>query len=171
MVSSDGSHLSRFQSDSDGPIELLLGADAFALVLLDGVARGRTGEPMAQKTTLGWIVSGHAAPDAATKRVTIAGLTSLQCTAEEELLPLVRRFWEQEEIVVSPAYTTEEQNCEEHFKATHLRLPTGRYMVRLPFRDTLKFGESRHGARRMLQRMEAKFAKEPEFAQVGFQPT
>ena len=39
-------------------------------------------------------------------------------------------------------------------------------MVRLPFRETRELGESRHGARRMLQRMEAKFAKDPAFARA-----
>lgn len=78
----------------------------------------------------------------------------------------MRRFWEQEEIMVSTAYTTEEQNCEDHFRVTHQRLPSGRYMVRLPFRDTLEYGDSRHGARRMLLRMETKFKREPAFAQA-----
>ena len=152
--------------DSDGPIDLLLGADAFALILLDGIAKGRHGEPMAQRTALGWIVSGPATPDTSNEMVGGRSRSVLQCSSDEELLPLVRRFWEQEEFPVSDAYTPEEQICEDHYRTTHQRLPSGRYLVRLPLRDTLDLGESRHGARRMLLRMENKFAKEPVFAQT-----
>ena len=112
--------------DSNGPIELLLGADAYALVLLDGMARGRPGEPIAQKTTLGWIVSGPAIQNAECEATERLGRSALSCVTEEDLLLLVRSFWEQEEIVVSPAYTTEEQKCEDHFRTTHQRLPSGR---------------------------------------------
>lgn len=42
----------------DGPIDVLLGADAYSLILEDGVLRGGVGEPVAQRTSLGWIVSG-----------------------------------------------------------------------------------------------------------------
>ncbi|XP_076686033.1 uncharacterized protein LOC143378078 [Andrena cerasifolii] len=152
--------------EAEGPIELLLGADAFAIVILEGIARGHTGEPVAQRTTLGWIVSGPASPDIANDTVTSQRVATLQSSSEEELLPLIRRFWEQEEVMVSPAYTIEEQNCEEHFKETHRRLPSGRYMVRLPLRGTMELGESRRGAKRMLLRMEAKFKREPAFAEA-----
>lgn len=43
------------------------------------------------------------------------------------------------------------------------RLASGRYMVRLPFKETHGLGESRAGAVRMLQRMEAKCSRNPQF--------
>ncbi|XP_076667997.1 uncharacterized protein LOC143368801 [Andrena cerasifolii] len=135
--------------ESEGPIEMLLGADALALVLLHGMVKGRTGEPIAQNTTLGWIVSGPVTSETGRELADSREYSSLPCTTAEELLPLVRRFWEQEEIVVSNTYTTEEQACEDHFRSTHQRLPSGRYMVRLPLRDLWELGESRHGALRL----------------------
>ena len=68
--------------------------------------------------------------------------------------------------MVSAAYTKEEQSCEDHFRTTQQRLPSGRHMVRLPFREAVELGESRPGARRMLLRMETKFIKEPAFAEA-----
>lgn len=148
----------------DGPIDVLLGAAAYSLVLADGVMRGGAGEPIAQRTSLGWIVSGPACK--ADTRITMenTGLASLTGTLEEDLLPLVRRFWEQEELTIPTTYTVEEQQCEDHFKKTHQRLESGRYMLRLPFREGAELGESRHGAKLMLTRMEARFRRDPAFA-------
>lgn len=39
-------------------------------------------------------------------------------------------------------------------------------MVRLPFKETQGLGESRAGAARMLQRMEAKCSRNPEFKEA-----
>ena len=39
-------------------IDILLGADVFPEILLDGLIKGPPGTPMAQRTILGWIISG-----------------------------------------------------------------------------------------------------------------
>lgn len=44
-------------------IDLLLGASAYAEIILDGITKGKTDEPIAQQTKLGWIVSGTACVD------------------------------------------------------------------------------------------------------------
>ena len=152
--------------DAAGSIDLLLGADAFAIILLDGIAKGRPGEPIGQRTTLGWIISGPATLSSNCEPVDSCCLITLPNSTEEDLLALVRRFWEQEELMVSPAYTSEEQKCEDHYRTTHQRLPSGRYMVRLPFRETPELGDSFHGARRMLLRMDSKFKRNPKFAEA-----
>lgn len=43
---------------SSDPIDLLLGADVYASILCQGLRKGKGGEPVAQNTTLGWILSG-----------------------------------------------------------------------------------------------------------------
>jgi len=40
------------------PIDLLLGAEVYSAILQDGLRKGRANEPIAQKTALGWILSG-----------------------------------------------------------------------------------------------------------------
>lgn len=42
----------------EGPVDLLLGAGAFAELILEGLIKGPKGTPIAQKTKLGWILSG-----------------------------------------------------------------------------------------------------------------
>jgi len=49
--------------DSD-PIDLLLGADVFAVILQAGLKKGKVHEPIAQQTSLGWIISGGVATPA-----------------------------------------------------------------------------------------------------------
>ncbi|XP_076684104.1 uncharacterized protein LOC143377072 [Andrena cerasifolii] len=148
----------------DDPIDVLLGADVYSMVLMEGVRKGRLGEPIAQKTSLGWIVSGPTPPVEERKKLGDVLPTSLICTATDELLRLLQSFWEQEEMPEPPTYSVEEQRCEDHFQATHKRLPSGRYQVSLPFRDDAVIGESRHAAKRMLQRMETCFSRDPTFA-------
>jgi len=43
---------------STDPVDLLLGADVYASILLPGLRRGGPQDPVAQKTTWGWILSG-----------------------------------------------------------------------------------------------------------------
>ncbi|XP_033221154.1 uncharacterized protein LOC117175553 [Belonocnema kinseyi] len=45
------------------------------------------------------------------------------------------RFWEMEEHPSASSLTEDELRCEKHFVANHVRLPSGQYMIRLPFRD------------------------------------
>jgi len=40
------------------PVDILLGADVYATILQEGLRRGKSQEPVAQKTALGWILSG-----------------------------------------------------------------------------------------------------------------
>lgn len=73
-------------------IDVLLGADVYSLILEDGFRKGREGEPIAQKTTLGWIVSGLATPLDRDDSQAGSGFVTLKCATEEDLTPLIRRF-------------------------------------------------------------------------------
>ncbi|XP_011688835.1 PREDICTED: uncharacterized protein LOC105450597 [Wasmannia auropunctata] len=58
----------------------------------------------------------------------------------------------------SPTLSKEEASCEAHFRETHSRSSTGRYIVRLPFRaSTSSLGHSRSQAERALRRMQQRF--------------
>ena len=162
----DGLVLADPDFTGDDPIDVLLGADVYSLVLAAGVRKGRWDEPVAQKTSLGWIISGPAPTAEECKKSGDSLPGSLTCTATDELLPLLQRFWEQEEIPEPTAYSVEDQRCEDHYQETHKRLPSGRYQVRLPFRDGVTLGDSRHGARRMLQKMETRFHRDPTLART-----
>ncbi|KMQ85031.1 hypothetical protein RF55_16696, partial [Lasius niger] len=101
------------------PVELLLGADAFFQIIEDGLRKGGPRAPIAQRTTLGWILSGvvDGVKDG-------APALAHQCTVDENLSALVSRFWEQEELPHTPLPLTEdEQRCEDLFVDTHTRTP------------------------------------------------
>ncbi|XP_025995756.2 uncharacterized protein LOC105205078 [Solenopsis invicta] len=144
-------------SVSTDPVELLLGVDVYAKVARPGMRLGGDEEPIAQQTALGWIIMGPVS----SCQVTTA-LTSLQCSAVNDLNALVRRFWELEEppratLPLSP----DDAACEEHYLRSHSRDASGRYVVRFATRSTLPdLRDTRFTALRVLQANEHRFRRE-----------
>ncbi|KYQ60106.1 hypothetical protein ALC60_00846 [Trachymyrmex zeteki] len=91
-------HLNGLQlADSEfyrpGSIDLVLGADVYGAIILEGLIKGSLKSPIAQRTVFGWIISGPMGPQwnpesALTAHVRI----------EENLYSLLQRFWELEEV-------------------------------------------------------------------------
>ncbi|KMQ87457.1 hypothetical protein RF55_13263 [Lasius niger] len=73
-------------------VEFLLGADTYAAILRPGLCNGGPLAPLAQQTTLGWILSGIAG-----SRKPQEAISSNQCAIDDQLTVLVRQFWEQED--------------------------------------------------------------------------
>lgn len=94
--------------------------------------------------SLGWIVSGVIDSHHA--------FTSLhQCSLDDPLDALVRRFWKQEEIPRNEtALIADEQECEDLFVESHSRTPESRYVVRLPVSLQLPDLASTRGAPRSI---------------------
>ncbi|XP_076659820.1 uncharacterized protein LOC143363084 [Halictus rubicundus] len=145
------------------PIEVLLGADAYPAIVLEGVRKDAPDEPIGQLTVFGWIITGMAGTTTASLHAQVH-----QAIVGEPLSTLVRRFWEQEEL--QDAHTTltaEERECEDHYAATHSRTPEGRYQVRLPFQKAGVISSgSRTAAWRALRRMEQRFEREEDFRRL-----
>ena len=57
------------------------------------------------------------------------------CVSISDLQLDLQKFWEIEECPKHTILNEAERKCEEHFKTTHSRTLTGRYIVRLPFKD------------------------------------
>ncbi|XP_025262213.1 uncharacterized protein LOC112637209 [Camponotus floridanus] len=142
------------------PVELLLGAEVCSTILEVGLRKGSPQDPIAQKTALGWILSGgsSAAPFQGPRN-------SLQCTVDQELNQLVHSFWEQErELPSSVALRPEDQECETLFISTHQRMASGRYVVRLPFSSPpTSLGGTRKPAESLLSAMDLRSKRDPEF--------
>ncbi|XP_072766650.1 uncharacterized protein [Anoplolepis gracilipes] len=115
---------------ANDPVDMLLGAEICSDILEDGLRRGRPLAPIAQKTSLGWILSGgYGNATSGEQR------SSSHCAVDHELSDLVRRFWGQERDAPAPAtLTPDEEQCEDIFMKSHQRCASGRYVVRLPFR-------------------------------------
>lgn len=113
-----------------GHIDILLSADIYAKIMLDGLNRGSTGSPIAQQTTFGWILCGICK----TTRQMASNATCLHTTIDGGDRTL-RAFWELEEVETVKQRNPEDVRCEEVFKKFTIREVTGRYKVRLPFRN------------------------------------
>ncbi|XP_011700180.1 PREDICTED: uncharacterized protein LOC105457284 [Wasmannia auropunctata] len=145
-------------------IDILLGADVYASILQAGLRKGGPYEPVAQKTKLGWILSGVVGRTADVRRA-----QTLQCRAEENLPALVQKFWLQEEAPAAapPPLTPAEQNCEDFFRRTHARTAEGRYVVRLPVVEPLSYlASTRQVAQRVPSSMEKRFEQDVRLRQL-----
>ncbi|XP_071577705.1 uncharacterized protein [Temnothorax nylanderi] len=156
-----GLHLANRDSASSAPIDVIIGADLFGLLLLDGVRKGAANEPIAQNTVLGWIISGPTGQARRDHPIEVHHVS-----VDDDLDLNLQRFWEVEEIPHPVRLTPEEQACEEHFVRTHYPNPDGRYVVRLPFRNgpPISIGESRNTAIQSYLRTEARLKREPSNA-------
>ncbi|XP_024882903.1 uncharacterized protein LOC112461756 [Temnothorax curvispinosus] len=125
-------------AESD-PIDVLIGADSFGALILDGVRKGAANKPIAQNTVLGWIISGPTGGERPGQRIDV------------------------EEISHTTQLTPEDQACEDHFLRTHYQNPDGRYVVRLPFKNgpSISIGESRNSALQNYLRAENRLKQEP----------
>lgn len=143
-----------------GKIDMLLGAAIFFEVLQEGRINLAAGSPTLVNTQFGWIIGGPVADNKSTSNPhTLCHLSS-----NEALNNQLQRFFELEHLSEKPLLTQEELACEEWFEKTTERLPSGRYMVRLPLqKDALaKLGSSRPIALKCLERLERKFIRLPQ---------
>ncbi|KAJ0169499.1 hypothetical protein K1T71_015086 [Dendrolimus kikuchii] len=151
-------------------IDLLLGAEVYSQILLEGLVKGLPGSVIAQNTRLGWILSG--------KTDTSNCLSDVNQSAKGNVISmhivdatnndLLKKFWEME---LEPSsykakhLTPEEQSCETLFSQSTCRDKSGRYIVKLPFKsqDPLcKYGNSKEIARKRFFVLEKRLFRNPE---------
>lgn len=139
---------------------MIIGAELFFSILEPHQIVLATGLPLLQKTVFAYIVCGKISEPTST-------LTILTCT-HGELDAQLEKFWEVEGFEDGKAYTTEEQQVEEHFQKTVSRDESGRYVVRLPLRSEMipLLGNSYHVALNRLLSMERKFRTNSELEQA-----
>ncbi|CAB0040754.1 unnamed protein product [Trichogramma brassicae] len=164
---SDGLKLADYNVKAADKVDVIIGADLFPTLIKGGLRRGPDSALIAQATELGWILTG-ATDSRLTAAQESATIASHSIGVDTELHELMERFWQQEDVApASTTFTKEEQECEEHFVATHRRDEHGRYIVRLPFKgDAAKLGDSKLVAQRTLRRMERRFAQQPQWGRM-----
>ena len=164
------SNLSLADPDFGTPvrIDLLLGADIYANVLLHGRRCGPPGTPTALETRFGWVLIGIGRTQVHPHFATHASVTSYH-TATASGDDILCMFWEIEEnprdrMNLSP----EERIVMRHFEENHSHSETGRFIVPLPKNPQCKqLGESRSQAVRRFHSLEhSLYAKGQEFATV-----
>ncbi|XP_062710566.1 uncharacterized protein LOC134288752 [Aedes albopictus] len=138
-------------------IEMLIGAGLFFDVLKQGQIKLSSTLPTLYETQFGWVVAGTY-DDQADDRPVCANVV-----VNDGLEECLKRFFDQEEIVEPAMTSTEEERFEEHFKQTYRRDDTGRFVVQLPFRDSVsQLSNSRSLAMKRFLLLEKRLAKNPE---------
>ncbi|XP_049886781.1 uncharacterized protein LOC126381326 [Pectinophora gossypiella] len=146
-----------------GKIDLLLGADVFCKIIEDGLVRLADGI-VAQKTSLGWILSGQRADTTTINSHNVVTLHITRMVVEDN--EMLRRFWELESALYKKKkiLTKEEEKCEEIYSNTTKRDESGRYIVHLPLKQTIEetiniCGETKQQAVTRFKHLEKKFEK------------
>ncbi|XP_057329854.1 uncharacterized protein LOC130670463 [Microplitis mediator] len=110
-----------------------------------------------QKTRLGWVVGGQA-PASNLKQIE-------HCHVSNEIN--LEKFWEIEQDTADQTQTSEEIECEKHYRSHVTRDSNGRYVVALPFNDKIKLlGESRSRAIKRFINLENKLLKNSELREA-----
>ncbi|XP_013164455.1 PREDICTED: uncharacterized protein LOC106115573 [Papilio xuthus] len=148
-------------------IDILLGAEVYSQILLQGLIRGPPGYPLAQNTKFGWILSGEVKEAGAQLETCHNVVVSLHSAHSDES-ELLRKFWELEsdQYDIEKTYLTEEEQlCEKLFAVTTRRDESGRYVVNLPFRTPdpkCKYGHSKQIAQKRFLILEKRFLRDPD---------
>jgi hypothetical protein len=118
-----------------GPIDLLIGSDILNEIMLDGFIKSQNGGPAAYNTIFGYVLCGPVKlAQETTPRISVH-FTQCNNSLEQTL----RRFWEIEDTPSHVEMLSEEEiACEAYFKKTVQREESGRYTVRLPFKEDSK---------------------------------
>lgn len=139
-----------------GPIDVILGAQEFHEILLEGIDKSNDGL-VAQNTELGWIIWGSI--HQSLKQTNIAVVSMITQSEEKEL----SRFWELEEISEKRQLTSDENACEAFYDKTTLRNSSGTYTVQIPFKNEIEssqLGESRPRALARLLSLEKRLSND-----------
>ena len=98
-------------------IDCILGADVYPAIILPGLRREPSRQPVAQNTTLGWIVTGYAS----TRPVSKLASCRSQYTSAASLDQVLSRFWEIEEVAAAkPRLSQKKKSARSTFLARTL---------------------------------------------------
>ena len=113
-----------------GRIDILLGVDVYANIVLQGRRTGPPDAPVAFETKFGWVLAGKTGPISFSNHcVTVNHVSTI---SGDELLS---KFWEVEETPKNrsmDSYSQEERLVIRHFKENHRKSKDGRFVVPLP---------------------------------------
>ena len=113
-----------------GKVEILLGANAYAVILRSGVKSLKQTALVAQQTSVGWIVTGAIErPFPLHHRSQTLALSS---HIEEDISnDMLRKLWEFEELSSGKPLSAEEIECERSYIENYRRNSDGSYTVLL----------------------------------------
>ncbi|XP_047527774.1 uncharacterized protein LOC125064658 [Vanessa atalanta] len=143
-------------------IDILLGADVYSHIITEGIIKNPACNLIAQNTTLGWVISG-VVDNEDKERSKVINVLHAQVDKEDDIL---KRFWElEEQTSTKQILTPEKKACEEFYSLTTRRDESGRYIVKLPFREVNTLcmsGNSRDIAQKRFRSLEKRLGDNKE---------
>ncbi|KAL1448058.1 hypothetical protein WDU94_015587 [Cyamophila willieti] len=154
--------LTYVNSNFNCSIELLIGAEYYCQ-LLDNNTRIIVGNPSAVPSVLGWLLVGKCPISADQNQHHQTFFVT-----EDPLVSQLQKFWEIEELPQLRPQDPEEVACENHFIETHQRDESGRYVLRLPFKNLTPpdLGSNQDIALRRLTSLDKKLSLNSEYKQL-----
>lgn len=150
-------------------IDLLIGSVPFARIIQEGLIKGEMNEPIAQQTSLGWLLSGEDSYHKSMHTNMLYDEDKIeQCFSitTDDLSKQIKTFWEIEEISTRDSWSEEEKACDNYFTKTINRGKDGKFIMRIPFKinpNTPNFlGDSLEGAKKRFFQLERRFARNPK---------
>ncbi|XP_062710702.1 uncharacterized protein LOC134288828 [Aedes albopictus] len=144
------------------PVDIIIGAEVF-FDLFKVSGRIQLGEslPTLINSVLGWVVSGKASQAETLNPTIVANVATVS-----DVYQAIERFWKLEEDDNSTNYSIEETACEEHFRRNVRRNSEGRYIVRLPLKESIlnQLGDNRHTAVRRFRMLEGRLGCNEDLA-------
>lgn len=137
------------------PVDLLLGADIYSNVILEGVLKGNKQAPIAQQTQLGWILCGK--------------MQTFNCHTVLVDFNSISKFWEQEDITQdNKDDISKDDQCEKDYLKTVQRASDGKYTVKMPFIPNYeeKIGNSRSIAISQFLQLEKRLERNANLARM-----
>lgn len=148
-----------------GPVDLILGAEVYAEIMLPDIRKGPKGTPTAQKTEFGWILLGKIRSIESTKQISMLHTIVTNPTIEQLMDAFLRT--EDIERENESSWSKEDQYCFDFFKQTTKRDEDGLFIIRFPFRSTFDqsavLGHSRATVLRQFLSLEKRFMRNPEY--------
>ncbi|XP_065081193.1 uncharacterized protein LOC135703798 [Ochlerotatus camptorhynchus] len=112
-------------------VEMLIGAEHFFNILKQGQIKLADHLPTLYETQFGWVVAGSY------EEMQEDSSVCVNLAVTDGLEACLQRFFDQEEIAEPTMMTSEEERFEEHFQRTYRRNEDGRFVVQLPFRESV----------------------------------
>ncbi|XP_058840942.1 uncharacterized protein LOC131696416 [Topomyia yanbarensis] len=137
-------------------IDMLIGVSKFFRLLKSGFFQIADDLPDLQETHFGWVVAGDV-------RDSFSGQQFAHSVTIDQILETIQRFWALEEVQPESSLDSEQEECEALFRSTHQRDNSGKYIVELPFRESVtEIGDNRSLALRRFLSLERRLKKDPE---------
>lgn len=153
--------------NTPGKIDMLLGAEVYAEILVDGIKKHSEENLMAQNTIFGWILSGRLSRE--NESESKDSVISMHVNMNED--DSLKRFWEieNEPDLIEKEMTKSEKLCEDFFDLTTVRDSEGRFVVKLPFANDetqCQHGNTKQRAIKRLEGLERKLTREPKLREA-----